>query len=81
MSTPLAKLLLEDHPNPHIDAAVKRALSAGWKLHVNAAVSTWRIMVCPADACEWTVMYNPANPKKHAEKLLKRLQRCKQLGH
>jgi hypothetical protein len=75
--------LPDEHPNPIIRAAIQEALKARWVLKHNPAASAWKTMVCPAYSygCEWVILYNPKDPRKHAGKLRRKVSECQEKGH
>lgn len=69
---------MADHPNKHIRAAVKKAISAGWRL-TQSQGHVWGQLWCPErsrDGCIIRVFSTPANPENHARFILRRVDTC-----
>lgn len=66
------------HPDKHIHAAVKYALSQGWRLELSSG-HAWGRLFCPAGtrgACIICVWSTPKSPENHARQIRREVDKC-----
>lgn len=67
------------HPNKHIDAALKEAAEAGWRIERRKGRGhAWGRMYCAYGhpECAVSIWGTPKVPERHARHLLRAVRRC-----
>lgn len=71
---------MNDHPNPHIRAAVDYALGHGWRLRkAGPRAHVWGVLFCPQsdrDGCRQQVFSTPRVPEHHAARIRRVVDQC-----
>ena len=67
------------HPNKHIEAAIKEAVSRGWRVEMSRG-HNWGFLLCPqygqGGGCEIPIYSTPKFPEDLAKDIRKRVGRC-----
>ncbi|MCY3767175.1 MAG: hypothetical protein OXH06_17280 [Gemmatimonadetes bacterium] len=73
-------VLLSDHPNRHIRAAIAYALEHGWTFRkAGPRAHTWGRLFCPLrdrSGCVRAVYSTPRSPEDHARVIRRSVARC-----
>lgn len=73
-------VVVNDHPNKHIRAAIDEALAKGWRLLKSGPrAHTWGRLFCPAQeraGCIIAVYSTPRVPEHHARYIGRRVAAC-----
>lgn len=67
-----------EHPNKEIEAAVKHAISKGWRFKGSKG-HAWGRLFCPAKVrggCQISVWSTPKSPFDHARQIRRRVDKC-----
>jgi hypothetical protein len=65
------------HPDPRMEAIVKKAESGGWTVSLTTWGKRWASLTCPAVAgCSVAIHRSPSNPARHRAIVLDAVQTC-----
>ena len=68
------------HPNKHIAAAIEVAERRGWRVEkAGPRAHSWGRLLCPEstrEGCYVPVFSTPRNPQRHAQDIIRSLDRC-----
>ncbi|QDU91139.1 hypothetical protein Pla175_45590 [Pirellulimonas nuda] len=65
------------HPNKHIRAAIKYAVSMGWRVKQPASHAYCRLLCSHGHRlCKFSVWSTPRNPEDHARDIVRRVNQC-----
>gem|GEM_PF-525405 len=69
---------MKEHPNKHIQAAIKYALDNGWKFRASRGHAFGRLYCGISDHTEhqMSVWSTPKNPELHAKQIIRQVDRC-----
>ncbi|XBS70052.1 hypothetical protein ABK905_01670 [Acerihabitans sp. KWT182] len=69
---------MKEHPNKHIHAAIKYALTRGWKFRASQGHAFGRLCCGKPEHIkhQMSVWSTPKNPEHHAKQICRQVDRC-----
>jgi len=67
------------HPKPEVEAALREAEAAGWRVEASVGGHRWGVMRCPEQSwagCQESIWSTPTNPGNHAKRLRAAVRNC-----
>ena len=73
-------MLRKKHPHKEIETAIRYAKTKGWRYKkVGNSAHAWGRLLCPLQdrtGCAMSIWSTPRNPYRHADQLMREVDRC-----